>query len=152
MIGILVLTTSYTDSYYENWTYVPIFMARADLENSVSYQSSPRNMETPGKIYYKSPYIYINERYKGVHVIDNSDPENPVKEGFIVAPGCLDMAVKGNTMYLDNAVDLVAFDLTKKEVTERIKEVFPEPVSPENDTFYSEKNREYILVAWRKNN
>jgi hypothetical protein len=153
MMGILVLTTSYSDSYYENWNYVPVFMKRADLEKSVSYQSSPRDMENPGKICYKHPYIYINERYKGVHVIDNSLPESPVKEGFIVAPGCLDMAVKGNVMYLDNAVDLVAFDLAAKQVTKRIKGVFPAPLSPDNEMFYfSDDNGEYVLVAWREKN
>lgn len=152
MMGILVLTTSYSDdsdSYYKYWNYVPVFMKRVDLEKSVSYQSA-RDMENPGKIYYRHPHIYINEKYKGVHVINNSDPATPVNEGFIVAPGCLDMAIKGNIMYLDNAVDLVAFDLEAKEVTERIRKVFPEPVSPDNEVFYAAKDRaEYILVAWK---
>jgi hypothetical protein len=153
LIGIIVLTTSYTDLYYESWDYIPVFMKRADLENSVSYQPSGRDMENPGKIYYKTPYIYVNEKYKGVHVIDNSDPYNPQSTGFIIVPGCLDMAVKDDIMYLDNAVDLVAFDLTAKKVTKRIKNVFPEPVSPDNRTFYyySEDEVDYVLVAWRKN-
>lgn len=153
IMGILVLTTSYSDAYYENWTYVPVFMKRVDIENSVSYQASPRDMENPGKIYYKPPYIYINERYKGVHIINNSDPANPEKTGFITVPGCLDMAVKGNIMYLDNAVDLVAFDLETKLVTKRIRDVFPAPLSPDNRMFYpGENSEEYILVAWRKKN
>jgi hypothetical protein len=155
MTGILILTTSYTDNsslYYENRNYVPVFMKRADLEQSVSYQP-PEDMENPGKIYYKAPYIYVNERYKGVHVIDNSQPENPVSVGFIVAPGCLDMAVKGDIIYLDNSVDLVAFDLTKREVTNRIANVFPEPVSPDNEIFYAGTDRSgYVLVAWKKKN
>ncbi|MDR0768398.1 MAG: hypothetical protein LBE71_00590 [Dysgonamonadaceae bacterium] len=150
--GILVLTTSYADSDYGSWDYIPVFMKRTDLNQSVSYQSA-RELENPGKIYYKRPYIYINEKYKGVHVINNSDSVHPENEGFIVAPGCLDMAVKGNIMYLDNAVDLVAFDLEMKEETKRIENVFPEPVSPNNEVFYSERDREgYILVAWEKRN
>jgi hypothetical protein len=152
LIGTFVLITSFSDSYYENRNYIPVFMKRNDLEKSVSYQSFERDMENPGKIYYQAPYIYINERYKGVHLINNSDPRNPVKVGFIVAPGCIDMAVKGNILYLDNAVDLVAFDLITKQVTKRIKNVFPEPVSPENELFYSSEDREgYILVGWKKN-
>jgi glutaredoxin len=128
-------------------------MKRADLEKSVSYQSVARDMENPGKIYYKAPYIFVNEKYKGIHVINNSDPRNPVREGFIVAPGCIDMAVKGNVMYLDNSVDLVAFDWSIKQVTKRIKNVFPEPISPDNMTFYNQSNNsgEYILVGWKKN-
>jgi hypothetical protein len=152
MMGIFILITSFSDAYYQNWKYIPIFMKRADLEKSVSFQSVGRDMKDPGKIAYKPPYIYVNERYKGIHLINNSDPRNPRKEGFIVAPGCIDMAVKGNILYLDNAVDLVAFDLTTKQVSKRIKEVFPEPVSPENEVFSINESREgYILVGWKKN-
>jgi hypothetical protein len=106
-----------------------------------------------GKIYYRTPYIYVNERYKGVHVINNSDPERPVKEGFILAPGCIDMAVKGNILYLDNAVDLVSFDLDGRQVTKRIRNVFPEPLPPD-DFRFSVFNRPegYVLVEWKKNN
>jgi hypothetical protein len=150
LIGIFLLSTSFSDTYFRNWNYIPIFMKRSDLDNSVTYQSEARMMENPGKIYFKSPYIYINERYKGVHVINNSDPYNPIKEGFIVAPGCIDMAVKGDVMYIDNAVDLVAIDLLAKTVTKRIKNVFPEPISPDNNVYY-ENNDEYVVVEWKKN-
>jgi hypothetical protein len=155
MTALFAVNTSFTyPDYYGNYT--PVFMKRADLEKSVSWQSEGRDLENPGKIYYKSPYIFVNERYKGVHVINNSDPYNPVKEGFIVAPGCIDMAVKDNIMYLDNSVDLVAIDLNAREVTKRIRNVFPEPSSPENRVFYRSGYGElyatdFILVAWKKN-
>jgi hypothetical protein len=108
-------------------------------------------MEQTGKIYYLAPYIYVNERYKGVHVINNSDHYNPVKEGFILAPGCIDIAVKGNILYLDNAVDLVSFDLNSKQVTNRIREVFPEPTPPDNVFhYYGSRPEGYIIVSWEK--
>jgi hypothetical protein len=152
MTGILLVFTSFSDLYYKDKNYIPVFMTRADLEKSVFYQPAGRDLEDPGKIYYKFPYIYVNEKYKGIHLINNSDPQNPVKEGFIVAPGCIDIAVKGNILYLDNAVDLVAFNLTTKQVSKRIREIFPEPLSPENETFFIEDDREdYILVGWKKN-
>jgi hypothetical protein len=151
--GLLLLTGSFTDSYsyFRNWDYIPIFMKRTDLDNSVSYRQSAREIENPGKIYYKPPYIFMNERYKGVHVINNSDPYYPVNEGFIVAPGCIDMAVKGSIMYLDNAVDLVAIDLVSKQVTKRIKQVFPEPLSPSNQIYNSPDESGYVVVGWVKN-
>jgi hypothetical protein len=151
-MGIVLLNTSFWNWDSSNWDYIPVYMKRADLENSVSYQAAAREMKNPGKIYCKMPYIYVNEKYKGVHVINNTDPRHPVKEGFIVAPGCIDMAVKGNIMYLDNAVDLVAFDLATQQVTKRIKNVFPEPVSPEYAIFYPSGDTEgYILIEWKKN-
>ncbi|GHT50050.1 hypothetical protein FACS189440_16810 [Bacteroidia bacterium] len=48
--GIFIFSTSFSDSSTENWEYVPVFMKRADLEQSVSYQSTVREMENPGKI------------------------------------------------------------------------------------------------------
>ena len=150
-VGIFMLNTSFSDPYYYDWKYTPVFMKRSDLEQSVSFQPGARAIENPGKIYYKAPYIYINERYKGVHIINNSDPRNPVIGGFIVAPGCIDMAVKGTVLYIDNAVDLVAFDLSSKQVTKRIRDVFPEPQSPDNEFFNHTDRKDMIIVGWKMN-
>jgi len=109
-------------------------------------------MTDPGKIYVKGSYIYVNERYKGIHVINNSNPRNPVRIGYIIAPGCLDMAVKENIMYIDNAVDLVAFDLNTKQVTKRIINYFPERMAPNGQyAHYSDRPKDYILVGWQLN-
>lgn len=132
-------------------TYTPVFMNRETLDQSVKYIPGARDLIQTGKIYYRSPYIYINERYKGVHIINNADPAHPINEGFILAPGCIDMAVKENILYLDNAVDLVSFDLDSKQVTKRLRNVFPEPVSPEG-FYYNIHSRPsgYILVEWKE--
>jgi len=125
-------------------------MERSELEKSVFYQDKGRELISPGKIYHRSPYIYINERYKGVHIINNSNPEKPVNEAFIVAPGCIDMAIKGNILYIDNSTDLVAFDLNTRKVTERIKNVFPEPVPPHHLYYYINRPEGFVLVGWKK--
>jgi len=132
--------------------YTPVFMSRDVLENSVSYIPGARDMTWTGKIYYRAPYIFINERYKGVHVINNSDPAHPVNEGFILAPGCIDMAVKDHILYLDNAVDFVSFDLNSKQVTKRIRDVFPEPLPPDDSGFIeiNYRPKDYILVEWKR--
>lgn len=138
--------------YKDDGAYEPVYMSRLMLDHSVKYISGKQDMLQTGKIYYRAPYIFVNERYKGVHVINNSDPFHPVREGFILAPGCIDMAVKGNILYLDNAVDLVSFDLDSKEVTDRIRNVFPEPLPPEDFFSYRRSNRPkgYIIVGWEK--
>jgi hypothetical protein len=152
---LFALVSSYGDTmpyYSENYPYRPVMMKRADLEKSVNYQPGERALTNPGKIYARAPYIFINERYKGVHVINNADPKHPVKEAFITAPGCVDMAVKGDILYLDNAVDLVAFDLVERKVTKRLKNVLPEPVAPDNSYYYGfRKEEDMIIVEWKKN-
>lgn len=146
--GILFLNMD----YMPYGGYRPVFMEREELEKSVSYQTESREMKRPGKIYYRNPYIFVSEKYKGVHIINNSNPKQPKQEGFIVAPGCLDMAVKGNILYIDNAVDLVSFDLETKKVTGRVKNVFPEPMAPDN-MYYPATGRpeNFIIVDWKRN-
>lgn len=147
---ILISTSSTGPSDIRYGHYTPVFMELSELDKSVFYEPKSRDLINPGKIYVKDNLIFINEKYKGVHIIDNSTPANPQQIGFIIAPGCMDIAVKGNTLYLDNAVDLVAFDLETKEVTERIKNVFPEPLSPENYYYYGDRPNNTIVVGWRK--
>jgi hypothetical protein len=65
-----------------------------------------------GKIYYKDATIYVNESNLGVHIIDNTNPANPVKKKFLQIPGCRDIAIKGNYLYADNTGDLVAIDIS----------------------------------------
>jgi len=133
--------------------YMPVFMSRETLEHSVRYLAGGQAMVQTGKIYYRDSYIYVNERYKGVHIINNTNPAHPVHEGFILAPGCIDMAVKGNILYLDNAVDLVSFDLESRQVTHRIRDVFPEPLPPDDFSYYRfNRPQGYILVEWKKYN
>ena len=151
LIAVSLIFTACPYPYYEDETHMPIYMSRENLEHSVNYVAGDeRKMEQTGKIYYRAPYIFVNERYKGVHIINNSDPYNPVKEGFVLAPGCIDMAVKGNILYLDNAVDLVSFDLESKQVTKRIRNVFPEPLPPDDVFFYRRENRPagHIIIGW----
>ena len=151
LIIVLLAGTAFVSDRYA--TYTPVFMSRETLDNSVKYIAEARDMKQTGKIYYRSPYIYVNERYKGVHVINNTNPAHPVHEGFILAPGCIDMAVKENILYLDNAVDLVSFDLDNRQVTKRIRNVFPEPLPPDDFYYYRFSNRPegYVIVEWKKN-
>jgi len=150
LLLMLILHTSSTGYVKSESDYYPVMMERSELEKSVFYQSSPKEMTNPGKIYYHYPYIFVNERYKGIHIIDNSNPERPVNEGYIVAPGCLDIAVKENIVYIDNAVDLVAFDLNTKKEVERIRDVFPEPGSPFGHFYFPPGRKEdKIIVEWK---
>jgi len=137
--------------------YKPILMSADDLESSVNFIGN-RPLENPGKMYYKDSIVFINEKYKGVHIIDNHDPSNPVKLGFITIPGSLDIAIKGNVLYADNAKDLVAVSLatyTDPVVTQRIKNIFPDLIPPDQGYLppqYQADNRpeNTVIVEWIK--
>ena len=81
----------------------------------------------PGRIVYLSPYLFITENGRGVHVINNTVPENPVKEAFIQIPFNRDIAVQNNIIYADNDRDLVSFKYYSKDsirLIAREKDVF----------------------------
>ncbi len=107
--------------------YSPTYLSYEELRTSVTAMA-PVEMEVTGKIYVKDDYIYINELYKGIHVIDNADPSSPQRIAFIPIPGSVDMAIKGTTLYSDSYVDLVAIDIADPsnavEVS-RIEDAFP---------------------------
>ena len=149
LAGVWMVLASFdaVPGQYGGWT--PYFMTRPELEKSVSYAGEAKEMVDPGKICVAGSKIYVVERYKGVHVIDNSDPANPRQTNFIVAPGCMDVAVQGTIIYLDNAVDLVAFDMAAGAVTKRLKDYFSEPVSPSGDR-YRNDSRDMIVVGWKQ--
>jgi len=103
---------------------------------------APRKIDKAGRILYLSPRLFINEIDKGIHVVDNSDPENPKKEAFIHIPYNRDMAVKGQYLYVDNLNDLVVLRYFSKDsiqIVHRLKEVFDLiPGLPENYRGYFE--------------
>ena len=99
------------DRVHEYVKYVPVYMTAEGMRVSVTAQGS-QELRAPGNLYYYNDYLLINERLKGVHVIDNHDPANPVNVGFIEIPGNRDIAVQNNTLYADMFIDLVAIDIT----------------------------------------
>ena len=156
----LIIPFLFTSSAYEFYNpsdYYPILMKRSELEKSVFVRDN-QEIEKTGKIYYKDNIIYLNEVYKGIHVIDNSNPESPQKITFINIPGCIDIAIKNNSLLADNAIDLVSIDLSNgaKElhVTKRIRNVFPESTPPDLDyipAVFNHNNRpeNTIIVGWK---
>lgn len=148
--------TSSVSNFYNPSEYYPILMERPALEKSVFVRET-REINNPGKIYYKDNTIYLNELYKGIHVIDNSDPANPKNIAFINIPGCIDIVIKNNSLLADNAIDLVSIDLSNGvqnlTLTSRTKNVFPESTPPDMDYIpsafnHSNRPENTIIVGW----
>jgi len=145
------------DIFCQTTQYEAIIMKTSDLPKSINSVAATE-LTNPGKIYNYGNYILINEKYKGVHIFDNSDPSNPANIGFITVPGCLDMAVKDDILYVDNSTDLVAIDIKQFptiSVTNRVQKMFPEPTPPDLKYIpakYSTYNRpeNTVIVEWKK--
>jgi len=106
----------------------PVYITYEELRSSVASEA-PRMLNKPGKIWFSNNYIFINEKDKGVHIINNVNPSSPIIEAFINIPGNMDLAVRGNTLFADSYVDLLAIDISSPSaatVTKRIENALPQ--------------------------
>ncbi len=118
----------------------PVYVNPSEWQDIES--TAVKAIQQLGKIYYKSGKIYVTEKGKGIHVIDNADPANPEIIQFLQIPGCRDIAIKGNILYADNVTDLVAIDISDLDeikVTKRIKDLYSQ-----TDQLYPEAYEGYF--------
>jgi len=104
----------------------PVFAPMEEVRVTATYEQA-REIENPGKIYYKDGYVFINEVDKGIHVIDNRNLSHPIAVGFVNLPGNKDLAARGDYMYADNYMDLVVLDISNKNKiveSSRVQDVF----------------------------
>jgi hypothetical protein len=132
LLGIFILSiglTSCEDRVSQEVSYtanIPIYLPMNELLSTIEY-GEPTELENVGKIYSFGSLLYIGERGKGVHILDNSDPSNPLNIGFLNIPGNKDIAIKGSYLYADCHTDLLVFKingLETYEIVNRVESVF----------------------------
>jgi hypothetical protein len=107
--------------------YSPVYITHDELKSQIQNIDN-KELQDLGKIYIKDNYIFINELNKGIHVIDNTNPEVPEKTTFINIPGNKDIAIRNNSLYADSYTDLVAVNIDNINnvvITKQIIDVFP---------------------------
>ncbi len=114
VIGLLALLGCDKESESEYRDYLvarPLTLSLEDFRSD-PVVIAPQPLEQSGKIYAYGDYIFVNEPYKGVHVIDNTDPAAPRKARFINIPGNVDISIKDNYLFADSLRDLVVLDIS----------------------------------------
>ncbi len=96
---------------YTYTKYTPVYKTMEEMTVDIKSES-PRELVQPGKIYFYNNYIFINEIKEGIHVIDNTDPENPQNIAFINMPGNVDIAIKDNVLIGDSYLFLMTVDIS----------------------------------------
>ncbi|HWJ29321.1 MAG TPA: hypothetical protein VNS32_22465 [Flavisolibacter sp.] len=100
------------DSCRNTYTiYRPIYKNLSQIRSEMKSEA-PKPLSATGKIYVYGNYIFLNEAYTGIHIIDNANPASPKNIGFIPIPGNVDMAVKGNYLYADCFSDIAVFNIS----------------------------------------
>ena len=147
---ILLGTGCVKDQCTRTTTYIqmnPVYMDYEEFRTSVA-SKAVRALENPGKIALRGNTLFINELEKGIHIIDITNAENPQNLAFIEILGNIDIAVKGNILYADSYMDVVALDISNpNNVVEvnRVEEVFP--VDWNRGIVYDEQG---IVVDWEE--
>ncbi|MBO6515328.1 MAG: hypothetical protein JJ975_02155 [Bacteroidia bacterium] len=113
-----------TDTF-EVTEYIPIVHQVADVRNSFEVLE-PTDIKEPGKLYVYNDLLFVVEKYKGFHIINNSNPSAPVRIQFIGLAGCTDVVAKGTYVYANNGNDLVTIEALGNQynLVDRIKNVF----------------------------
>lgn len=105
----------------------PVYMSYADLRSAVR-MTEPRALESVSRIYLYESMLFINDRNKGIHIIDNRFPATPTQIGFIEIPGNTELSIRDDNLYADSYIDLVTLDLSDiNNITEiaRQENIFP---------------------------
>ncbi|MFD2787489.1 LVIVD repeat-containing protein [Hymenobacter rubripertinctus] len=138
-------------------SYKPLLMARSQLEQAVAVLP-PRELHNTGKIYFRDPYLLINEQYEGLHIIDNHDPTHPRPVAFLRIPGNVDVTMLGSLLYADSGSDLLTFDMRdmpNPTLRHRLREAVPELPMPQSGLVpdqYQAANRpaDAVVIGWQK--
>src|SRR5688500_11441388 len=129
LLGISVLLEGCSDKCDIKTEYVylePVYTTVQELRESIEI-TAPEPLHGVGQLYLKDNLIFVNDPGKGIHIIDNSNPSQPLPKKFLKIPGNFDLAIKGNILYADSYVDLVALDISdinSVEETGRLEGVF----------------------------
>lgn len=124
----------------------PITVSADEWRSSSFICGAPLEVCEATSFYVYQNYLFMVENGQGLHIFDNSDSNNPVPITFMDAPGGQGISVRNDILYMNQYVDLVAFDLSNPEnptLIGRTEDVF-EPYS----VFAEVINGNQFVVDW----
>lgn len=135
--------------------YVPVYAAR-EVVNTISSEPARATVH-PGKIYAYGAYLFQVEQYEGIHIVNNSNPKEAKKIGFLKVPLATEITIKSGHLYTNNVNDLVVFnlaDITQPQLVNRIKDAFPvidQTHPPFTNTYFECVDpAKGLVVAWEQ--
>jgi len=110
--SLLILPGCLKDHVTESYQiYEPVYALKTAVLAGINGDPGTPVSQT-GQIYVKGSYIYLNDPDKGIHIIDNSDPSNPVQTAFLNIPGNLNIGIRNNILYADMYADVLSIDIS----------------------------------------
>lgn len=140
------------------WGSKPVYAA-IDVAKEIGYTAQKQPVMQAGNIYAFSHYIFQVDVGRGIHVIDNTDPAQADRIGFITVNGCEQISIKGHYLYTNSMADLVTLDISNPAQVHEVSRVpyaFPEfqysypLVQPEDTGYYTCPRYDSVVVSWVK--
>ena len=94
--------------------FKPIFATVEELTMDISIDP-PLDYSQSGKVITYGDYVFVNSPNKGIHIVDNTDPGNPINKSFISLAGNIDMAIVDDHLYADMFSALVVLDISNMD-------------------------------------
>jgi hypothetical protein len=97
-------------------TYLKATAIYGDLDvlRDINLNEEVRSINDPGKVYVSDNLLLIGEEGEGIHVYDNTNPENPSPLSFINIPSNKEFFVKDNFIYAESLYDMLKIDISDK--------------------------------------
>ena len=124
-ISVMLLSACTKDFGTAEVTYTKATAIYGDLDavRNTNLLEGAKPIENAGKIFVAEDLLLIGEEGKGIHIVDNSNPENPENLSFINIPGNREYFVAGNTLYAESYYDMVKIDISNKTQPQLISRV-----------------------------
>lgn len=155
-ISIILFFTACEKDHIVKDGMKPVYISYDDFSNLKSGPALPYT--NLGKIVSSGAYIFINERGKGIHVIDNTNPNSPVQLYFWHIIGNTEFTILQQVLYANNGKHLLAIDISnfanitlssvlKNQYEPELLELYPENY---NGFFECYESALGNLIGWEK--
>lgn len=89
---------------------VPEYFDALDFSEIRSTESQP--IISQGTIVQRENYLFINDRKRGIHVVDNSQPGSPTYMFFWNIPGNQTFTIQDDYLYADNGPHMLVINIS----------------------------------------
>ncbi len=115
MVALSILQFGCKDKQFQKYTAnVPVYTDFETFRSTlgkVKYEPA-KTIDEKGNIYFKDNYLFILDNFKGIHILDNSNPENPVNKGYYAITGITGISINNQYLYANAYTDLVVVDVS----------------------------------------
>ncbi len=127
--SMLLMYSCSSDINSAQLTYTKATAVYGDLniQRNQPLNEEARPIVDPGKVFVSEDLLLIGEEGEGIHVYDNTNPENPTALSFISIPNNREFYVNDNFIYAESLYDMLKIDIsdmTNPRLQNRVENAF----------------------------